>query len=59
MSVKKYFSTGEWLILAKEKINQCIKKEKVPILVGGTGLYFNAITKGISKIPAIKAMKLE
>ncbi len=54
LSVKKYFSTGEWLGLAKQKINLCIKKKKTPILVGGTGLYFNAITKGISKIPIIK-----
>tara|TARA_B100000965_G_scaffold404030_1_gene433663 strand:- start:433 stop:1356 length:924 start_codon:yes stop_codon:yes gene_type:complete len=53
LSVKKYFSTGEWLFLTKEKINQCIKRKKIPILVGGTGLYFNAITKGISKIPAV------
>ena len=52
-SVKKYFSTGDWLLLAKKKINHCIKKKKTPILVGGTGLYFNAITKGISKIPQI------
>ena len=54
LSVKSYFSTGEWLILAKKKINQCMKKKKVPILVGGTGLYFNAITKGISIIPEIE-----
>ena len=54
-SVKKFFSTGEWLVLAKKKINQCIKKKKMPILVGGTGLYFNAITKGISKIPHINS----
>ena len=26
-SVKKFFSTGEWLVLAKKKINQCIKKK--------------------------------
>ena len=56
LSVKKYFSTGEWLILAKKKINQCIKNKKTPILVGGTGLYFNAITKGISKIPQIDSV---
>ena len=54
LSVKKHFSTGEWLILAKDQINQCIKRKKTPILVGGTGLYFNAITKGISKIPTIE-----
>ena len=28
-------------------------KNKIAILVGGTGLYFNTITKGISKIPDI------
>ena len=48
------FSTGKWLKLAAEKINQIVKKGKVPILVGGTGLYFKAITDGISKIPNIK-----
>ena len=31
----------------------CLKKKKIPIIVGGTGLYFNTITKGISKIPDI------
>ncbi len=48
------FSTGKWLKLAADKINQIVKKGKVPILVGGTGLYFKAITDGISKIPNIK-----
>ena len=47
------FSTGIWLKLAEKKIRQIIKKGKVPILVGGTGLYFKAITDGISKIPNI------
>ena len=53
VSVKEYFSAGEWLKKAKKKINLCLKKEKTPIIVGGTGLYFNTITKGISKIPDI------
>ena len=53
VSVKEYFSAGEWLKVAKKKINLCLKKEKTPIIVGGTGLYFNTITKGISKIPDI------
>ena len=54
---KKYFSTGAWLSLAKEKIRLCLKKKKTPIFVGGTGLYFEAITKGISKIPNIDFKK--
>ena len=53
ISVKKYFSAGDWLKEAKKKINICLKKKKTPIVVGGTGLYFNTITKGISKIPDI------
>ena len=53
ISVKTYFSAGDWLKEAKRKINLCIKKKKIPIVVGGTGLYFNTITKGISKIPNI------
>jgi|TARA_B110000211_G_C13928265_1_gene485991 tRNA dimethylallyltransferase len=53
ISAKKYFSAGDWLREAKKKINFCFKKNKIPIIVGGTGLYFNTITKGISKIPDI------
>ena len=30
-----------------------MKDKKIPIIVGGTGLYFEAITKGMSKIPNI------
>ena len=54
LPAKKYFSVGQWLELAKKKINQINKRKKIPIIVGGTGLYFNAITKGISKIPKFK-----
>ena len=53
ISVKKHFSAGDWLKAAKKKIYICIKKKKIPIIVGGTGLYFNTITQGISKIPDI------
>ena len=57
ISSKKHFSTGTWLSFAKQKIRLCLKKKKIPILVGGTGLYFEAITKGISKIPNIDFKK--
>ena len=53
VSVKKYFSAGDWLKKVKKTIHLCLKKKKIPIIVGGTGLYFNIITKGISKIPDI------
>jgi tRNA dimethylallyltransferase len=56
-SAKKHFSTGAWLELVKKQINKCLKNKKIPILVGGTGLYFEAIIKGMSKIPNIDSEK--
>ena len=52
-SVKDNYSTGNWLRDAKSKIKNIKKKNKIPILVGGTGLYFKALTEGIVKIPEI------
>ncbi|WP_440670939.1 tRNA (adenosine(37)-N6)-dimethylallyltransferase MiaA [Candidatus Pelagibacter sp. HIMB1483] len=52
-SVKKNFSTGDWLKLVNEKILDIKKRKKTPILVGGTGLYFKALTEGLVNIPNI------
>jgi tRNA dimethylallyltransferase len=52
-SVKKNFSVGDWLKLSKKKITEIKKRQKVPILVGGTGLYFKSLTDGLIKIPDI------
>ena len=47
------FSTGDWLKIAIKKINEIRNKKKIPILVGGTGLYFKALTEGLVEITAI------
>ena len=52
-NVKKNFSTGEWLRLVKQKISNIKKRNKTPILVGGTGLYFKALTDGLVNFPRI------
>ena len=52
-SVKRKFSTGKWLKLATEKISKIKKNKKIPILVGGTGLYFKALTEGFVQIPNV------
>ena len=52
-SVKKNFSVGNWLKLVKKKISELKKRKKIPILVGGTGLYYKALTEGLVKIPHI------
>ena len=53
LSVKKNFSSGDWLKLAKIKISDIRKRKKTPIIVGGTGLYFKALTNGLVNIPNI------
>ena len=51
--VKKKYSTGNWLKLLLKKIKDIRKRKKTPIIVGGTGLYFKALTDGLVKIPNI------
>ena len=51
--VKKNFSTGDWLKLAIKKIREIKKRKHIPIFVGGTGLYYKALTEGLVKIPNI------
>ena len=53
LNVAKNFSTGQWLKLCEKKIKEIQSRNKIPILVGGTGLYFKALTDGLVKIPNI------
>ena len=53
LSVKKNFSVGDWLKKCLKKITEIKKREKVPIIVGGTGLYFKSLVNGLAKIPNI------
>ena len=52
-SVKNNFSTGDWLKNAIKKIKEVRRRKKIPIFVGGTGLYFKALTDGLVSIPNI------
>ena len=52
-SVKKNFSTGNWLKIVIKKIKEIKKRKKIPIFVGGTGLYFKSLTDGLVSIPNI------
>ena len=58
-SVNNKFSVGQWLKKVKKCAANITKKGKVPILVGGTGLYFKAVTSGLSRIPKISNKKRE
>jgi tRNA dimethylallyltransferase len=52
-SVAKKFSTGAWLKLTIKKIQEIQKRNRIPILVGGTGLYFKSLSEGLVKMPNI------
>ena len=57
LSIKNSFSSGQWLKLASKKIKEIQKRNKTPILVGGTGLYFKILIDGLVKIPKISKEK--
>ena len=53
IDLNEKFSTGQWLKIAIKKIKNIHKRKKTPILVGGTGLYFQSLIKGLVEIPEI------
>ena len=53
IDINKNFSTGKWLKLVIKKIKEVRQRKKTPILVGGTGLYFQSLIDGLVKIPNI------
>jgi tRNA dimethylallyltransferase len=53
IDLNKIFSVGQWLKNIIKIIREIKKRKKIPILVGGTGLYFQSLTDGLVKIPKI------
>jgi tRNA dimethylallyltransferase len=45
------YSTGHWL----REVAQILQTPARPIIIGGTGLYFSALTQGLAEIPATPA----
>jgi tRNA dimethylallyltransferase len=46
-------SAADWAALARREIREVQELGKLPILVGGTGLYLNTLIKGIAPVPPI------
>ena len=47
------YSTGEWLRDVSTLLAELKTEGRLPVLVGGTGLYFKALTGGLSDMPEI------
>ena len=46
-------SVGQWLVDAARAIAEARTMGRVPVFVGGTGLYFKALTEGLATIPPV------
>jgi tRNA dimethylallyltransferase len=46
-------SVGRWLKDAGRALEEAIRAGRLPIFVGGTGLYFKALTEGLSDMPPV------
>ncbi len=49
------YSVGRWCVDAQAAIAQVRRAGRLPILVGGTGLYFKALTQGLAAVPPVPA----
>ena len=47
------YSTGDWLREAGALVTELHAQRRLPVFVGGTGLYFRALTGGLSDMPSI------
>jgi tRNA dimethylallyltransferase len=47
------YSVGRWLTDVRAALDDVRAVGRVPVLVGGTGLYFKALTQGLSAVPPI------
>ena len=49
------FSAGRWCVEAAAALATAAGETRTVIVVGGTGLYFNALTRGLAAVPPIPA----
>ncbi len=55
LSYDQAFSVSNWVKLAEDKIKELWSLGKVPLIVGGTGLYIKALLYGLSDLPEISS----
>jgi tRNA dimethylallyltransferase len=55
MDAAENYSVGRWCRDVAEVLTELADKSRVAILVGGTGLYFKALTQGLAAVPPIPA----
>jgi tRNA dimethylallyltransferase len=47
------YSVGRWCVDASAALAEVMRAGRLPVLVGGTGLYFKTLTQGLAAVPPI------
>jgi tRNA dimethylallyltransferase len=53
------FSAGAFVVDAAKALSEARAQHRLPIFVGGSGLYFKALTRGLSAVPPIPSVVRE
>jgi tRNA dimethylallyltransferase len=53
IGAERNYSVGQWLVDARWALEEALRMGRMPIFVGGTGMYFKALIQGLSAIPAV------
>ena len=62
LRITEQINAGQWAGLATARIAECAARGRLPLVVGGTGLYIRAMTRGMADIPPVEptvAQRLE
>ena len=52
---REHYSTGQWLRDVRALVETAAFEGRIPIFIGGTGLYFRALLGGLAPMPAVPA----
>jgi tRNA dimethylallyltransferase len=53
VSAAEPYSAGRWLADAAAALSEAWRENRLPIVVGGTGLYFRALERGLAPVPPV------
>lgn len=53
IGAERNYSVGQWLDDARAALAQCRAENRLAVFVGGTGMYFKALVRGLSDIPPV------
>lgn len=53
VDAKESYSVGRWCRDVEDALRETAARKQIPVVVGGTGLYFKALTAGLAAVPPI------